>query len=218
MAGLAGVWAKENTREAIYEALERKEVFASSGPRIAVRFFASWDLSDMNFENEKWDSLAYEIAVPMGSELLNANSESSPSFIISARKDAEGANLDRIQVIKGWLDDNEKIHEKIYDVSWGENRSLDSNGQLLPIENTVDTLTASYTNQFGSISLQKIWTDPDFNPDHSSFYYLRVLEIPTPRWSTYDAVELGVNLPKDVAHTIQERAWSSPIWYKVRRK
>ncbi len=215
-AGLAGVWAKENTRAAIYEALERKETFATSGPRIKLRFFAGWDLKVDSLSGDNWITTAYSNGVPMGSDLVS-NSQStvgnSPSFIIEAIKDSEGANLDRVQMIKGYLDKEGDPQEKIFEVVWAGNRAIDSNGKLPAIGTTVDIPNATYTNDIGAVRFQTIWTDPKFDATQSAFYYLRVLEIPTPRWTTYDAKTLGVKPPTDVPATIQERAWSSPIWY-----
>ena len=222
-AGLAGVWAKENTREAIFEAMERKETFATSGPRIKLRFFAGWDMEVDSLGDIDWIEKAYANGVPMGSDLKgqvrgDRGEESgrgqSPSFIIQAIKDVESANLDRVQVIKGYLDDEGKQQEKIYEVVWAGDRQINANGKLPAIGNTVDIPTATYTNSVGDVSLQTIWTDPEFDGSQSAFYYLRVLEIPTPRWSTYDAAALGIEPLPDLPTTIQERAWSSPIWYK----
>ena len=219
-AGLAGVWAKENTRAAIYEALERKETFATSGPRIKLRFFAGWDMKVDSIGEEEWVTAAYANGVPMGSDLVSSSQfpttvgiGSSPSFIIEAIKDSEGANLDRMQMIKGYLDKDGKPQEKIYEVVWAGDRAIDADGKLPAIGNTVDIPNATYTNDIGAIRFQTIWRDPDFDATQSAFYYLRVLEIPTPRWTTYDAKTLGVAPPTDVPATIQERAWSSPIWY-----
>jgi len=218
VGGVAGVWAKENTREAIFEAFQRKEVFATSGPRIKVRFFASWDFDTLSFEQSNWDSLAYEAGVPMGGDLdkVVTNSQKTPSFLIAATKDSEGANLDRVQIIKGWVDKDGQTQEKIFNVAWSNNREQSADGNIPVVGNTVDVKTATYTNNIGAISLQTIWEDPEFDASLSAFYYLRVLEIPTPRWTTYDAAELKVDLPTEVPATIQERAWSSPIWYKSR--
>lgn len=212
VAGLAAVWAKENTREAIFEALERKEVYATSGSRIRVRFFASFDWNSLDLTSEHWDSIAYEHGVPMGNALTLLSDNREPEFIASAIKDPEGANLDRIQVIKGWIDKDGQSHEKIFNVAWSNDRTIMEDGRLKPITNTVDSTKASYTNQYGAVSLSAKWKDPQFNPEYESFYYLRVLEVPTPRWSTFDALSLGTNLPDDVPYSIQERAWSSPIW------
>ncbi|MFT4565399.1 MAG: hypothetical protein ACI9FN_000352 [Saprospiraceae bacterium] len=215
-AGLAGVWANENTREAIYEAMERKETFATSGPRIKLRFFAGWDLGIDSISDEDLVTHAYANGVPMGSDLASPQSgdqSQSPSFLIQAIKDSEGANLDRVQMIKGYLDKEGNPQEKIFEVVWAGDRAVGSNGKLPAIGNTVDIPNASYTNDIGAVSFQTIWTDPEFDASQSAFYYLRVLEIPTPRWTTYDAKTLGVAPPTDVPETIQERAWSSPIWY-----
>jgi len=220
VGGIAGVWAKENTREAIFEAFQRKEVFATSGTRIKVRFFASWDWDTLNLEQANWALNAYQLGVSMGGDLVgsqqSADGIEAPTFLISALKDSEGANLDRVQVVKGWVDKDGQTHEKIFDVAWSDDRQKDATGKLPAVGNTVDATMATYTNAIGAITLQTIWTDPEFDATLSAFYYLRVLEIPTPRWTTYDAVNLGVPLPKGVPSTIQERAWSSPIWYKAR--
>ena len=214
VAGLAAVWAEENTREAIFAAMQRKEVFATSGPRIKVRLFAGWDFDTLSFDQPNWIAQAYDLGIPMGGDLnRNPSVNREPTFLIWAIKDAEGANLDRVQVIKGWIDKEGQTHEKIFDVAWSDNRQLDTNGKLSAVGNTVDVVTATYTNDIGAVNLQTIWTDPEFNPAIATFYYLRVLEIPTPRWTTYDAVKIGVPLSKEVPATIQERAWSSPIWY-----
>jgi hypothetical protein len=210
--GLAGVWAEENTRDAIYNALARKEVFATSGTRIKVRMFGGWDFQKDIFKDEKWLKKAYANGVPMGSDLKNNSKGKAPNFIIQAVKDAEGANLDRVQVIKGWIDANGKTHEKIFNVAWSD-RKMNADGSLPPVGNTVNIADASYTNSIGAISLQTVWTDPEFDPKVSAFYYVRVLEIPTPRWSTFDAKDLHMQPIEDLAPTIQERAWSSPIWY-----
>ena len=216
VAGVAGVWATENTREAIFESFQRKEVFATSGPRIKVRFFASWDFDTLNFAQDNWALAAYELGIPMGGDLTRQPStvNRQPSFLIHAIKDGEGANLDRIQVVKGWADKEGQVHEKIFDVAWSDNREKTANGHLPPVGNTVNTSNATYTNDIGAITLQTKWSDPEFDASLSAFYYLRVLEIPTPRWTTYDAVAISLPLPKGVPPTIQERAWSSPIWYK----
>ncbi len=213
-AGLAGVWAKENTRDAIYDALLRKEVFASSGPRIKVRFFGGFDLDENLLEDKDWVTTAYEKAVPMGSDLNNSSSnEKAPSFLIWAIKDAESANLDRIQVVKGWVDAAGKTHEKIFDVVWSGDRTIGADGKLPTVGNTVDVKNATYENTIGAVNLKTVWTDPEFDASISAVYYLRVLEIPTPRWTTYDVKKLNQDAIDDVAASIQERAWSSPIWY-----
>ena len=214
-AGLAGVWAKENTRAAIFEALQRKETFATSGPRIKLRFFGGWDLQVDSLSSTDWLTNAYANGVPMGSDLNQPPStvQHSPSFLIQAIKDADGANLDRIQVIKGYLDEGGNSQEKIFEVSWAGDRTVTAAGKLPAIGSTVDLTTVTYTNEIGAVQLQTIWTDPEFDANQSAFYYLRVLEIPTPRWTTYDAQSLEIAPLSDVPTTIQERAWSSPIWY-----
>ncbi|MEZ4887735.1 MAG: DUF3604 domain-containing protein [Chitinophagales bacterium] len=212
-AGLAGVWAEENTREAIFEALERKETFATSGPRIKVRFFGGWEYDENALSGDDWVKNAYQKGVSMGRDLPKSAQTESPNFLIWAVKDAEGANLDRIQVVKGWVDAEGKTHEKIFDVVWSDNRQLDDKGKLPEVGNTVNIKEASYTNDIGAVTLQSVWKDPEFDSTQSAVYYLRVLEIPTPRWSTFDAKTMGIAPPKDVDKTIQERAWSSPIWY-----
>ena len=216
VAGLAGVWAEENTREAIFEAFQRKEVFATSGPRIKVRFFAGWNFDTLQIEQSNWLSQAYNLGVPMGEHLDRSSSTvtHSPTFLIWASKDGEGANLDRVQVVKGWIDREDKTHEKIYDIVWSDDRQKDNTGKLPTVGNTVDTTSATYSNDIGAVTLKTIWKDPEFDDNLPAFYYLRVLEIPTPRWTTYDAVKLEVSLPKEVPSSIQERAWSSPIWYR----
>ena len=219
-AGIAGIWAKENTREALFEAMERKETFATSGPRIKVRLFAGYDFKETALADKDWIDQAYAKGVPMGGDIgpidgdigPNASKE-SPSFLIWAIKDNESANLDRIQVIKAWVDASGKAQEKIFDVVWSDDRVLGANGTLPPVGNTVNVKEASYDNSIGDVELKTVWKDPEFNAAQSAMYYLRVLEIPTPRWSTYDAKTLGIAIPDDLNATIQERAWSSPIWY-----
>jgi len=216
VGGLAGVWAAENTREAIFSALENKEVFATSGTRIKLRFFGGWNFSDINYANSDWVTDAYASGVAMGGQLNNITSKplKSPTFLIWAVKDPEGANLDRVQVIKGWVDADGNTQEKVFDAVWSDDRVLSVDGSLASVGNTVDLSTASYTNNIGAVSLNTTWQDPEYDPIVNAFYYLRVLEIPTPRWTTYDAVALNKKLPSEVPPTIQERAWSSPIWVK----
>lgn len=215
VGGLAGVWAAENTRESIFGALENKEVFATSGTRIKVRFFAGWKYGDIDLDSDEWLKQAYANGVAMGGELnRNAEDNNSPNFLIWALKDSDSGNLDRVQVIKGWVDENGHTQEKIFDVAWSDDREKDASGNLPAVANTVNTTTATYTNDVGAVSLKAIWKDPEYSSAHNAFYYLRVLEIPTPRWTTYDAVLLDKPLPDGVPPTIQERAWSSPIWVK----
>jgi hypothetical protein len=213
-AGLSNVWAEENTREAIYDALERQETWATSGPRITVRVFASFDFGDMTPTDPRWVKVGYNKGVPMGGDLPPSSDGNAPSLMISAMKGPNSGNLDRIQVVKGWLDADGKTHDRIYDVVWSDGREVGAGGKLPAVGNTVDIANASYTNSIGDAALQTVWTDPDFDSSVPAFYYLRVLEIPTPRWSTYDAKALGIKPPEDFPATIQERAWSSPIWYR----
>ena len=211
-AGLAGVWASENTREAIYDAMARKETFATSGTRLKVRLFAGYNLEELDLDSEDWVNEAYDKAIPMGGD-INRDGSRTPQLAIWAVKDAEGANLDRVQVIKAYLDSDGNPRERIYNVAWSGERSIDKDGNIPPVGNSVDVTDATYSNDIGAVELKTIWTDPDFDPDMESMYYLRVLEIPTPRWSTYDAVQLGISVDNNLDATIQERAWSSPIWY-----
>ncbi len=213
-SGYAGVWATENTREALFDAMQRKEVYATTGPRMIVRFFGGWDFqaSDANTRNPA--VVGYNKGVPMGSDLSNAPAGKPPSFLVAALKDPIGANLDRIQIIKGWLDAKNETHEKVYDVVWSGDRKPDSNtGKLPPVGDTVDVPNATYTNTIGASELIKVWKDPDFDPAQRAFYYVRVLEIPTPRWTAYDAKYFGITMPPEVPMKGQERAYTSPIWY-----
>lgn len=212
IGSLAGVWATENTRAAIWDAMKRRETFATSGPRMKIRLFGGVELPASPDDPKKLVEQGYELGVPMGSDL--GSIAAAPTFTVYAMKDADGANLDRIQLIKGWVDSNGKTHEEIINVAWSGDRKPDSNGLLPAVGNTVDLKTAKYTNNIGAATLMGSWTDKNFDPEQHAFYYARALEIPTPRWSTYDAVRNNLPLLEDVAATIQERAWSSPIWYK----
>ncbi|MEZ5502372.1 MAG: DUF3604 domain-containing protein [Halioglobus sp.] len=205
-SGRAAVWAEDNTREAILQAFERREVYATTGPRIAVRFDGGWYTPG---------AAAAPVQVPMGAELpAPAAADQVPGFAVSAMKDPAGANLDRIQVIKGWVDARGDSHERIFDVAWSGERAPDASGALPAVGNTVDTATASYRNTIGAPTLEALWRDPDFDPAQAAFYYARVLEIPTPRHSLYDAVALGVKADGKWPATLQERAYTSPIWYQ----
>lgn len=213
-SGLAGVWAGENSRIAIVNAFKRKEVFATSGPRIAVRMFGGFNFKNGDARAKDLAAVGYRKGVPMGGDLTAAPRGKAPAFLLHAAKDPLSANLDRIQIIKGWLDAAGVKHEQVYDVAWAGARRPDGSGKLPPVGNTVDGRTATYSNTIGAAQLATVWTDPDFDPAQRAFYYTRVLEIPTPRHSTYDAVALKI----DVSETrqpvaIQERAYSSPIWY-----
>lgn len=212
--GATGVWAPENTREAIFDAIKRKETFGTSGPLIRVRFFGGWNYAESLVKSEDFVKQAYAGGVPMGGDLPKRPVEAlAPTFAVWALKDPTSGNLDRVQIVKGWYE-NGYPQEKIYDVAWSDNRTPDpKTGKLPAVGNTVDIKNASYTNDIGDTQLSAVWKDPDFHPERHAVYYVRVLEIPTPRWSTYDAKALGIDPPAGVAATIQERAWASPIWY-----
>jgi hypothetical protein len=212
-SGYAGVWAKENTREAIWDAMDRKEVYGTTGPRIMVRFFGGWDYTPEDLNSRQPAFRGYEKGVPMGGDLNGSSADGAPTFMVYALRDAIGANLDRIQIVKGWLDTKGKTHEKVYDVAWSTGREPDSNGVLPPVGNTVDIKAANWSNTIGASELGTVWTDPDFDRKQSAFYYARVLEIPTPRWVVYDAFRFGVEIPDEAKTTHQERAYTSPIWY-----
>jgi hypothetical protein len=212
-SGLAAVWATENTREAIFDAMERKEVYATTGSRMMVRFFGGWDFTAEDASNRLPADVGYVKGVPMGGDLLNDPEGKSPTFLVAALKDPFGGNLDRIQIIKGWLDKDGKTHEKVYDVIWAGDRKPGKNGKLPPVGNTVDVKNATWTNTIGATELITVWEDPDFNPARKAFYYVRVIEIPTPRWTAYDAKYFGIDPPADAAMITQERAYTSPIWY-----
>ena len=213
-AGLAGVWAQENTRESVYDALERRETFATSGPRISLRFFGSFNFSPDMMENPELLEQAYTLGVPMGGVLSNSNDTQTPTpaFALWVAKDPAGANLDRLQIIKGWIDTDGNSQEKVFDVAFSDQRQPDAGGNIPPVGNTVDVAKASYSNTIGAQQLQAFWRDPEFDQTREAFYYARALEIPTPRWSTYDAMRLGVEAPHPTS--LQERAISSAIWYQ----
>jgi uncharacterized protein DUF3604 len=214
-AGYAGVWATENTREALWDAMERKETYATTGPRMLVRFFGGFDFKPADAHNRMPANIGYTKGVPMGGDLRDAPQGKSPTFLVAALKDPIGANLDRIQIIKGWLSKNGALQEKVYDVVWGDagKRQPESDGKLPPVGSTVDLENATWTNTIGDPELITVWTDPDFDPTVRAFYYARVLEIPTSRWTAYDAKRFGVIPPPDTRMVLQERAYTSPIWY-----
>ena len=219
-SGLAAVWARNNTREALFDAMSRKEVYATTGSRMMVRFFGGWEYTEQDINSRQPAFAGYATGVPMGGDLSAAPQGSpegspegkAPSFMVYALRDPIGANLDRIQIVKGWLDGN-STHEQVYDVAWSGDRTIDSNGKLAAVGNTVDTANATWTNTIGAAELGTVWTDPAFDPDQRAFYYTRVIEIPTPRWSTYDAFRFGVPIPDGAPTATQERAYSAPIWY-----
>ncbi|TDJ34136.1 MAG: DUF3604 domain-containing protein [Gammaproteobacteria bacterium] len=213
-SGLGAVWATENTREALFDAMQRREVYGTTGPRMNVRFFGGWDFTAQDFNSRMPAVVGYQKGVPMGGDLRKLPEDAkAPSFMVYALRDPIGANLDRIQVVKGWLDNKGKTHEKVYDVVWSGDREPGQNGKLPAVGNTVDVANANWTNTIGAAELGVVWTDPEFDADQKAFYYARVLEIPTPRWSTYDAFRFGVDIPEGAPTSTQERAYTSPIWY-----
>jgi hypothetical protein len=212
-SGLAAVWARENSREALWDAMARKEVYATTGTRMTVRLFAGFGFSRDDLNRSDFARYGYANGVPMGGDLKAAPDGKAPSFLIRAMRDPDGANLDRVQIVKGWLDADGKTHERIYDVAWSGDRVPGSDGKLPPVGNTVNVEEATYSNAIGAPYLQAFWTDPDFDAKQPAFYYVRALEIPTPRWTTYDAKVFGVKRPDDVPASIQERAYTSPVWY-----
>jgi hypothetical protein len=213
-SGLTAVWARENTRDALFEAMRRKEVYATTGTRIRVRVFGGWDFEPDEVSRPDFTAQGYRRGVPMGGELMRGPRGAAPRFMIRALRDTDGANLDRIQIIKGWLDSSGETHERIYDVAVSDGRRVGADGRCrTPVGTTVDIDTATYTNTIGEAVMSTHWQDPDFDAAEAAFYYVRVLEIPTPRWTTYDAVFYGIPRPNNVPATIQDRAYTSPIWY-----
>ncbi|MCL5776905.1 DUF3604 domain-containing protein [Limibaculum sp. FT325] len=214
-AGYAAVWATENTREALFDAMERRETYATTGSRMIVRFFGGWDYVPEDAESRLPAETGYTKGVPMGGDLTDAPEGRAPSFLVAALKDPIGANLDRIQIIKGWIAEDGTRHERVHDVVWGDadRRQPGADGKLPAVGNTVDVAEASWTNTIGDPELITVWTDPEFDPRQRAFYYARVLEIPTPRWTAYDAKFFGVTPPAEVPMVHQERAYTSPIWY-----
>ena len=215
-SGYAAVWARENTREALFAALERREVYATSGPRIALRFFGGWDFEDSDAHAHNLAAVGYARGIPMGGLLQPAGSEGgAPKFLVHVLKDPDGANLDRAQVIKGWVDKKGVAHEKVYNVAWSDSRTIDkATGKLAAVTSTVNVEQASYENSVGDIGWSLVWEDPDFDPEQPAFYYARVLEIPTPRWTAFDAKYFDIEVGAEVPMVTQERVYSSPIWYR----
>ena len=212
-AGYTGVWATENTREAIWDALKRREAYSTTGPRMLVRFFGGWDFDAKDAQTRMPAEAGYAKGVPMGGDLSGAPAGKSPTFIAAALKDPLSGNLDRIQVIKGWVDAKGDLHEKIYDVAWSGDRKPGPDGKLPPVGDTVDVANAIWTNTIGAPELIAAWKDPDFDPALRAFYYARVIEIPTPRWTAYDQKRFGTKMSADVPMKVTERAYTSPIWY-----
>ncbi len=214
-SGLAAVWAEENTRESIFAAFKRREVYGTTGPRIAVRFFGGWNYDAAAADASDIADIGYAGGVPMGGDLTGAPSGEAPKFLIRATKDPRSGNLDRVQIVKGWLGADGETQERVYNVVWSDGRVANAEGNIPPVGNTVDLATGHYENSIGAAELSAVWEDPDFDASQNAFYYVRVLEIPTPRHSLFDAIALGIDV-EETGHpaTIQERAYSSAIWYK----
>ncbi|WP_068117232.1 DUF3604 domain-containing protein [Tropicimonas marinistellae] len=213
-SGYTGVWAEENTRHALWDAMKRRETYATTGPRMMVRFFGGWDFTENDLRSRQAAFAGYERGVPMGSDLRAApDGAEAPTFMVYALRDPIGANLDRIQIVKGWMDAEGGLQEKVFDVAWSQGREPDADGKLPAVGNTVDVEAAGYTNTIGAAELATVWTDPEFDASQKAFYYARVLEIPTPRWVAYDALRFGVAIPEGAETSHQERAYTSPIWY-----
>lgn len=213
-SGYQSVWATENTREALFDAMMRKETYATTGPRMMVRFFGGWEFTEQDTRGRLPANAGYLKGVPMGADLPPRHEGKAPSFLVAALRDPFSGNLDRIQIIKGYLDSRGRQQEKVYDVAWSGDRQPGTDGRLPPVGNTVDVARATWTNSIGSPELMTVWVDPDFDPEQPAVYYARVLEIPTPRWTAYEAARFGTEMPSDeVPMTTQERAYTSPIWY-----
>jgi hypothetical protein len=218
-SGLTAVWAHENTRESIFDAMDRKEIYATTGSRMAVRFFGGWEFTEADINSREPVFEGYGKGVPMGGDLPPAPKDAkAPGFMLYALRDPIGANLDRMQIVKGWMDSKGKTHEKVYDVAWSGDRKPAADGKLPPVGNTVDVATASWSNTIGASELTAVWTDPEFDAGQSAFYYARVLEIPTPPWYAYDAFRFGTEIPEGAPTSQQERAYTSPIWYTPAEK
>ncbi len=213
-SGLAAVWARDNTREAIWDAMARKETYATTGTRLEVRVFGGFDFTPADLTAQDWIQTGYAKGVPMGGDIKapTAGGKKAPGFLVKAVRSPDGANLDRVQMVKGWLDAKGQSQEKVYDIVWSGQRKLGKNGKLPAVGTTVDVKNATYSNSIGAPVLETYWLDPEYKPGQAAFYYVRVLEIPTPRWATIDAKVFGVDLPKGVPAAIQERAYTSPIW------
>ena len=212
-SGYVAVWAEDNTRQALFDALQRREVYASTGPRITLRLFAGWDFTGKELDDADFAAQGYRAGVPMGGKLNGSCEQTGQvSILVKASRDPLGANLDRIQIVKGWMDQGEH-RERVYDVALSDGRKVREDGQVLEVGNTVDTKNATYTNTIGAAELGTLWIDQDFDPEQQAFYYARVLEIPTPRWTTYDAAAFEIPPPNNVPRTVQQRVYSSPVWY-----
>ena len=215
-SGYAAVWAKENTREALFDAMMRKETYATTGPRMIVRFFGGWEFTEADIQGRLPASIGYQKGVPMGGNLPPTENPGAPSFIVAALKDPLSGNLDRIQIVKTWVEGRDNRQEKVYDVVWSGDRRPDANGKLPLVGNTVNVENATWTNTIGSAELLGVWTDPEFDPSQRAAYYARVIEIPTPRWTAYETMRYGIQMPDEVPMTTTERAYTSPIWYTPR--
>ena len=213
-SGLAAVWSRENTREALWDAMARKETYATTGTRLTVRVFAGWGFEASDLDRSNFAEHGYDNGVPMGGDLSSAPRGKAPSFLVRAVRDPDGADLDRVQIIKGWLGADGETHEQVYDLAVSDGRQIGADGRCkTPVGNTVNAKEATYSNSIGDPYLETFWQDPNFDAKQRAFYYVRVLEIPTPRWTTYDSKVFGVELPEDAPVSIQERAYTSPIWY-----
>lgn len=214
-SGYAAIWATDNTRDALFDAMSRRETYATTGTRMLVRFFGGWDFTQEDALSRMPGSIGYSKGVPMGGDLHGQpDGKKAPTFLVAALKDAMSGNLDRIQIIKGWVDASGKSHERVYDVAVSDDRTIDDQGRCkTPVGNTVNIMQATWTNTIGDPELITVWSDPEFNPDERAFYYARVIEIPTPRWTAYDAKHFNAKLPDEAQMTTQERAYTSPIWY-----
>ena len=212
-SGYAAVWAEENTRESIFDAMQRKETYATTGSRMRVRFFGGWNFEASDAKTRLPARAGYAKGVPMGGDLPKAPAARAPSFLVAAMKDPLSGNLDRIQIIKGWMNDKGELHEKVYDVVWSGDRQPGADGKVPTVGNTVDVENATWSNSIGSPDLIAVWTDPDFDAQERAFYYARVIEIPTPRWTAYEALRFGVEMDEEVPMITTERAYTSPIWY-----
>lgn len=212
-SGYAAVWATDNTREALWDTMHRRETYATTGTRMVVRFFGGWDFEPSDATSRTPGEVGYAKGVPMGGDLRQAPAGKVPTFLVAALRDPMGANLDRIQIVKGWVDAGGQLQEKVYDVAWSGGRKPGADGRLPSVGNTVDIANATWTNTIGAPELIAVWRDPEFNASQRAFYYARVIEIPTPRWTAYDARRFGVKPLPGTRMTVTERAYTSPIWY-----
>jgi len=214
-SGYAAVWAAENTREAIFSAMKRREVYATTGPRITLRFFAGWNFKESHAYQPDIAKTGYRFGIPMGGDLTRAKitSDKAPTFLVRATKDPDGAALDRIQIVKGWIDNDGQPKEKVHNIAWSDDRVINSDGALPSVGSTINLAEATYQNSIGSPELSAFWSDENFDSTKRAFYYVRVLQIPTPRWTAYDAKFFDQEIPQDPLPVIEERAYSSPIWY-----